>query len=522
MSESSSTGPPADSLGETAARIRSLSTLLRWVSQPGVVITGTSLRRDQAVAQFLDSVALMFVSGRRRSDAAAVIPTFDPAEGYGLTVVAQGFNFARVTTPVGQADRREDDPRTMNSLLEMLTDDEVTFLVKQGHDTISLDLHVRHLESLINQTYTGKEKPAEADLNRLERQFKFLNLFVNLQSSGLAIPLRRCQQLPAVVEIPNTLSYLRLQFKKEDWLYELLMKLGSRPQLESGNEPNLVLTPESVYHIYQLVGTHLANIRRVLIEIEPLLPAVSQSRDTSEQRIKNVKASIGSMSNSLIIIDRLVSTSRSFWRAMSTLTPLFLEIMNAAPDIPPSPSPESTSATPPEDPHERRNGDHFDDKTEELEDDFALETTRPIHNIRQWFTLITQWTQIVTDLEIFLPRVSRDPRRSLRIRAGYADRAVDPHRQLSLFDTVRSILPDIPLGEKVTAIKQAISNKTLRSCSLDVLRSVSEDLDPVEWQEAFEGGIHCEAQLIQNYGKQQSAPQNVAVSAVVYFSQLTT
>lgn len=160
-----------------------------------------------------------------------------------------------------------------------------------------------------------------------ESHLKFLNLFVNPQSTGLTIPLRRCQQLPAVVDIPNMLSDLRLPWKKEDWLYELLMKLGSRPRLESGNEPNLVLTPDSVYHIYQLCGSHLANIRRVLIEIKHLLPAVSQPRDTSEQRIKNVKTSIGSMSKSLIIIERLVSTSRSFWRAMSTLIPLFLELM---------------------------------------------------------------------------------------------------------------------------------------------------------------------------------------------------
>lgn len=105
MSESSATIPPADSLGEPAARIRSLSTLLRWVSQQGV-ITGTSLRRDQGAAQFLDSVALMFVSGRRCSDAAAVIPIFDPAEGYGLTVVAQGYNLARVKSHVVEADTR--------------------------------------------------------------------------------------------------------------------------------------------------------------------------------------------------------------------------------------------------------------------------------------------------------------------------------------------------------------------------------------------------------------------------------
>lgn len=75
MNEPSATSLLEGGLGEPAARIPSLSTLLRWVSQHSVVITGTSRRRDQAVAEFLDSVALMFVSGRRCSDAAAVIPT---------------------------------------------------------------------------------------------------------------------------------------------------------------------------------------------------------------------------------------------------------------------------------------------------------------------------------------------------------------------------------------------------------------------------------------------------------------
>ena len=99
-----------------------------------------------------------------------------------------------------------------------------------------------------------------------------------------------------------------------------------------------------------------------------------------------------------------------------------------------------------------------------------------------------------------LPRVCRDPERPLRIRAGYAAQAVQPRHQESLFNTIGNVLPKLPLEEKLAAIKRAISNKTIQTTSLNVLRGVTEDHDPEEWQEAFDGGIHCEAQLMQDYG----------------------
>ncbi|KAG8947776.1 hypothetical protein FRC04_010262 [Tulasnella sp. 424] len=138
---------------------------------------------------------------------------------------------------------------------------------------------------------------------------------------------------------------------------------------------------------------------------------------------------------------------------------------------------------------------------EEPGDDYAFEdATSPMRKIRQWFILLTQWTQLVSELQTFLPRVCRDPERPLRIRAGYTAQAVQPRHQESLFNTIGNVLPKLPLEEKLAAIKRVISNKTIQTNSLNVLRGVTEDHDPEEWQEAFDGGIHCEAQLIQDYG----------------------
>lgn len=179
---------------------------------------------------------------------------------------------------VREADTR-DDPRNVDSLLELLKTDEVSFLVRRGHDPIALELHVRHLEFLINQTYPGKEKPTKADLDRLERylhiygaqklydrlltqwpesRFKFLNLFLNAQSpKDMAIPMERGRQLKAIAEIPDDFSDIRLQWKKEDWLHNLLRKLGGGTQLKSSEGPKLVMTPESVFRIYQLAGSQV-------------------------------------------------------------------------------------------------------------------------------------------------------------------------------------------------------------------------------------------------------------------------
>lgn len=105
MDESPTTDPPEYILGKLETRIRSISTLLRWVFQQST--PGLSRRRDENVAQFLDRVALMFVSGRHRSDVAAVVPTFDPHSGYGLTAVAiQEYDFDLVKNLVKEADTR--------------------------------------------------------------------------------------------------------------------------------------------------------------------------------------------------------------------------------------------------------------------------------------------------------------------------------------------------------------------------------------------------------------------------------
>lgn len=140
---------------------------------------------------------------------------------------------------------------------------------------------------------------------------------------------------------------------------------------------------------------------------------------------------------------------------------------------------------------------------DETGDDFdPLDYELPIiRKIRQWFILLTQWHHALSDLRTYLPSLCNDLAAPLEIRARHADHAPDPHRQAGLFETLEFVDPTIDLQTKVTAISAAVSSKsTTNSRALNVLRNLKEDTfeDPKEWQEAFTGGIYCEAQLYQD------------------------
>lgn len=128
-----------DDLSKTELRIQSLSTLLQWVRpQAG---SSTLSRPEERLAQFLDNVALIFVSGRHGADAAAVIPTFDPATGFGLAVMAtpdESFGPEKTCLPTLVEDKTREDLSApsesaveMDSLRKELEADEVAFLVKR-------------------------------------------------------------------------------------------------------------------------------------------------------------------------------------------------------------------------------------------------------------------------------------------------------------------------------------------------------------------------------------------------------
>lgn len=140
---------------------------------------------------------------------------------------------------------------------------------------------------------------------------------------------------------------------------------------------------------------------------------------------------------------------------------------------------------------------------DETGDDFDPRNSKLpiIRKIRQWFILLTQCHHALSDLRTYLPSLCNDLAAPLEIRARHADHAPNPHRQAGLFKTLEFVDPTISLEAKVTAISAAVPSKsTTNSRALNVLRNLNEDTfeDPKEWQEAFAGGIHCEAQLYQD------------------------
>ncbi|KIO18075.1 hypothetical protein M407DRAFT_32245 [Tulasnella calospora MUT 4182] len=236
-----------------------------------------------------------------------------------------------------------------DDLSKALEANEVAFLVNHGQNTISLYLHARHLEFLLNQTFVGTDEPKEENILRLEKylhiycarklhsglniqwlgqRVRFLDLF-NLKSQlrTNVMSRERVQQLALAEISAEFLEDVGLQWKKEDWLYDVLKQWGINPQLESGNDPDLVLMASLVFHLYYFFAAHLSNVHQSLKKLFPLLPGVSDSVTATEQKIEDARITISLMANSLLIINRLTRNSRSFWRVPNTLGPLFFDLL---------------------------------------------------------------------------------------------------------------------------------------------------------------------------------------------------
>ncbi|KAG8984969.1 hypothetical protein FRB90_005019 [Tulasnella sp. 427] len=154
--------------------------------------------------------------------------------------------------------------------------------------------------------------------------------------------------------------------------------------------------------------------------------------------------------------------------------------------------------------------------TTEHDEDFGVDDwASSQRNIGQWFVRLTKWAEMATDMERFIPKTYQAPSSSLQIDARYTAAAVEPQRQASSFETIKSVPSNRDMAHRIAAIRDAAAAKVGSSKALSILQQITSDDDPAEWQNAFEGSTHREAQLLlgqaehvsQHYALLRSAPR---------------
>ncbi|KAG8989907.1 hypothetical protein FRB90_002014, partial [Tulasnella sp. 427] len=151
-------------------QIRSLSSLLRWVHQQGT--KSNPPKEDDEFQEYLNHLALMFVSGRHSSDVAAVVPTFDNQSGYGLAAIQPyDLDVRKNLTKTDPLSLELDESRAK----EELQDNEEALLIKHGHGALTRDVHVRHLEHLLNKIYL---KPEENTMENRDHFLRYIHIYL--------------------------------------------------------------------------------------------------------------------------------------------------------------------------------------------------------------------------------------------------------------------------------------------------------------------------------------------------------
>lgn len=83
--------------------------------------------------------------------------------------------------------------------------------------------------------------------------------------------------------------------------------------------------------------------------------------------------------------------------------------------------------------------------------------------------------------------------------AKYADPPIRSREQASLFETLDYVETKLSMSARVQVLKNAASKSKVKARALDIIRCARTNKDPSEWLSAFEGGIHCEAQLSEGW-----------------------
>ncbi|KAG8953941.1 hypothetical protein FRC04_000925 [Tulasnella sp. 424] len=534
------------SVDDTDLLIRSTTTILHLL---GHRVAETKDRPANALkGQFLDRVALCFVSGIRPAGAAAVIHEDYANRQFFVNAVHESNSYGAVknvsarTVPSSHALTHPPDPNPM----QLLEEDMISFFHLQGVGAITVEMHAQKLQSLLNAIHKGEEARTTAAKDKLSQYIytfcalkfwdrlsahatsyeqEMLSFFLNADYSG---PKLSREQLAR--DIPPT---SKLKDKSETWLSDMLEDGGRIIPCHDVNlgggrtGQHLALDKENIWHLYSLFTTTLQALRVKLMKIKPLAQATAKTTDLEQKERKEFIDALDDIHGCSSLIYDLIHKSPSFWRMIellgSTISPRNPNQPARTSQLPSalrtqpgsqlaSPNKDGETAEVIQDDETEIAEEIQDDETEVAEDEIGLiESCTFAELCGRWLDSITQWFHVVEDL-CERADIRAIVKRGLVIKARDAMAPEDSHRQMPLMRTLEKVsgrkLEDVYLAITELAKNKAeslrLNNPTARLpqarrqdtfLALEVLAGFSET-SPGDWEGAFSGAVHCEADLI--------------------------
>ncbi|KIO22927.1 hypothetical protein M407DRAFT_244980 [Tulasnella calospora MUT 4182] len=338
----------------------------------------------------------------------------------------------------------------------------------------------------------------------------------------------------------------------ETWLKELLCGFDQTATVEYklekahvGNSKvvyHLVLNEDVLWNLYMFAAACIRHIRRSTLGIRTWIRIPQPGRKLSKKNRQGMEAMLDEMHSALYRLYKLLHHSPSFWRLVDLLGIISLEKLEdlkersgfdgkgVANETRPPGSSSSTyayassthSPSSPVDIISRRHGFKYKEhRHARLPEDYLVHTFSDI--VRGWLQSITRWYHAVQDL-------SNNESIRAAVQHGFVVGTTTPasphlpHRQRSLVSTLWSlrqprkwsveqardaikaratelvqamelqtqeeaIAMDAKTGK---AVPQLIHDRQLKA--LKILADFSEEAIQ-EWEEAFEGCVHCEGDL---------------------------
>ncbi|KIO27074.1 hypothetical protein M407DRAFT_194182 [Tulasnella calospora MUT 4182] len=337
---------PHLSIDDTEMLIRSASTLLSLVHP----LAGAPTRRspDQHIAQFLDRFSIIFVSGRHHADVVATVPIFDPDKKLQVVAMMQddepgeqedgNCGFHVVKNRVHHMRLLESNEQ-LAQLAQELQDDEISFFIKRGHNPLTFDLHVRHLEWLLNRTYNYNMEPTPDNLDRLKKYVylycapkikqrfdmelsggrgKFINFFLDTDRTSYRLSYENYENLEPA-EAPDRFPDFKPKWSEETWLIHRANQLGGELTLNPADPSSIGRTPKAGYRMYVLIATHFRLLHRGLSAISPYLNPSPNLRTANATNRGEINNALMDIATALSFLHRALSYSRAFWRTIFTM-----------------------------------------------------------------------------------------------------------------------------------------------------------------------------------------------------------
>ncbi|KAG9048380.1 hypothetical protein FS837_013017 [Tulasnella sp. UAMH 9824] len=526
------------STDDTDLLIRSTTTLLQFVGHRSTEGIDRSTSRQHG--ELLDKAALVFVSGTKPANVAAVTHWEIDSAGPQLVVdvIQEGHKYNRArNAPTTSASSAKPPTLGDPEAMRMLEEDMVNFFHLRGIDAITVEMHAKKLQSLLNAIHkNGHINPAAAknELGQYIHAYcahniwdnlntvtcppgydgRMLHFFVKPDYSG---PSHHREQFAK--EIPLT---FKLRDKSELWLSELFKRLNRNVPcheitIEDGRIVQLLaLDQENIWHLYSALTTALRVLCVNLTKVKSFVQerAVAELQQADRDGFIKALEYIHSSSSFLYLLTR---KSPSFWRLIellgSTIPPPKLEpprVQCSTPGL------QKTSLV-------EDSGTYTqDNETRDGKADIGLlECHSFLEFCEKWFDSITQWVHVMEDLS-----ERRDVRaivkRGIVIQARDTTEPAQNRKQMSLMKTLEQISdrkPDEVLYAVRQLAKRQVASFVVRPwqtrhagipSALEILVDDSEG-SLEGWDEAFSGTIHCEADLACQMASQNNEVKDKSI-----------